>query len=124
MALRMRRGDTVEVITGAEKGKRGKVLRVLRVNKELRGRTLRGKSLFKRVRRGDLVVVQGVNLRYRHIRRSQKHPQGGRIQLEMPIHISNVMLYDAGKDRPVRTRVDHDKDGNRGRVSTISGKPV
>ena len=124
MALRLRRGDTVQVVTGAEKGKRGKVLRVLRVNKELRGRTLRGKNLFKKVRRGDLVVVQGVNLRYRHIRRSQKHPQGGRIQLEMPIHISNVMLYDAGKDRPVRTRVENDKDGNRVRVSTVSGKPV
>ncbi|MFN0059410.1 MAG: 50S ribosomal protein L24 [Planctomycetota bacterium] len=102
--LRLKKDDTVQLISGAEKGKRGKVLRV-----EVEAQR---------------VVVQGVNLRYRHIRRSQKYPQGGRIQIENPIHISNVLLVDSGSDRPVRIRAGRDKDGRKVRLSTRSGKPV
>ena len=102
--LRLRRGDTVQVISGAEKGQRGKVLRL---------------DLGK-----DRVIVQGVNLVYKHIRRNQQYPQGGRIQKEAPIHLSNVMLYSEEEGRPVRVRVTKDENGRNQRVSAKSGKPV
>lgn len=102
--LRLRRGDTVQVISGEEKGQRGKILRL---------------DLTK-----DRVVVQGVNLVYKHIRRSQQYPQGGRIQKEAPIHLSNVMLYSEDEDRPVRVRVIKDDKGRNQRVSASTGKPV
>ena len=82
---RLRRGDLVQVTKGSDKPKRGKVLRI-----DLED---------------DLVVVQGINLVYKHIRRSQKYPQGGRVEKEAPIDISNVMVFDTDLDRPVRVRV-------------------
>ncbi|MGE3163358.1 MAG: 50S ribosomal protein L24 [Planctomycetota bacterium] len=100
---RLKSGDVVQVIAGDDKGKRGKVLRV------------------------DVsaqhVVVQGINLVYRHMRRSQKYPQGGRIQKEAPVHISNVMLFSEDEGRPVRLRVRAEGD-RRIRVSARSGKPI
>ena len=78
MVARLRSGDTVQVISGAEKGKRGKVLRI--------HSKVKGPDGKKRIDSdGGRVVVQGINLRYKHIKRSQKYPQGGRIQKELPI---------------------------------------
>ena len=68
----IRSGDTVEVLTGDDRGTRGKVLRVDR-------------------RAGKLVVEQ-VNRVYKHVRRSQRNPQGGRLSMEMPVPMSNVSL--------------------------------
>lgn len=101
---RLKRGDTVQVISGTDTTKRGKVLRV----DEQAGR----------------VVVQGVNLVYKHIKRSQKYPQGGRIQVEAPVHVSNVMLYSDEEGRPVRVRMGRDDKGRKVRVSTRTGRPV
>ncbi len=70
--LHVRRGDTVEVVTGNARGQRGRVLRSI----PEKGR----------------VVVEGVNLVWKHMRRSREHPRGGRIQIEAPMHASNVML--------------------------------
>lgn len=75
--MRIRVGDTVEIISGADRGPsdsptRRKVLRVLRDEQK--------------------VVVEGVNKVFKHIRRSQKNPQGGRLSKEMPISWSNVMV--------------------------------
>ncbi len=67
----IRTGDTVEVITGADRGVKS---RVIQVDRE------KGKAL-----------VEGVNRVYKHVRRSQKHPQGGRLSKEMPVQLSNVM---------------------------------
>ena len=64
--------DTVEVIAGDDQGTRGKVLRVNR--------------------RAGKVVIEHVNRVYKHVRRSQKNPQGGRLSMEMPIRASNVLL--------------------------------
>lgn len=73
MNTKIKKGDYVQVIAGDEVGKRGRVLRVMpETNK---------------------VIVEGINYIYRHMRKSQKHPQGGRIQKEAPLDISNVMLY-------------------------------
>ena len=64
--------DTVEVIAGNDRGRRGKVRRV--------------------DRRKEKLVVEHVNRVYKHVRRSQKNPQGGRLSMEMPIPLSNVLL--------------------------------
>ncbi|MAW77633.1 MAG: 50S ribosomal protein L24 [Planctomycetes bacterium] len=101
---RLKSGDLVEVVSGAEKGKRGKVLRVDRS-----------------VRR---ITVQGVNMVYKHLRKSQKHPQGGRIQLEAAFDLSNVLLVDPKSGKPTRIRMKIDGNGNKVRVSVKSGEPV
>ena len=101
---RLKSGDLVEVVSGAEKGKRGKVLRVNRPKSR--------------------ITVQGVNMVYKHLRKSQKHPQGGRIQLEAALHISNVLLVDPKSGKPTRVRMKVDGDGKKVRVSVKSGEPV
>ena len=93
MAARVRKDDIVEVIAGAHKGAHGKVLKVL-VDKQR-------------------VLVEGVNMVYRHVPRSRRHPQGGRIRKEAPIHLSNVQPVDpkTGKGTRVRFEVERDADG-------------
>ena len=81
-ACRVKKGDMVVVVTGEDRGSRGRVLRIITDK--------------------DRVVVEGVNLVHRHIRRSQKNPQGGRLRRESPIHISNVMVVDPETDEPTR----------------------
>ena len=56
------------------------------------------------IREKQRVLVEGVNMVYRHVRKSQRNPQGGRVQKEAPIHISNVMPLDPKADRGVRVR--------------------
>ncbi len=85
----MRRGDTVEVIAGNARGVRGRILRAMPQKQR--------------------IVVEGANLVWKHVRRSRQHPQGGRIQIEAPMHVSNVMLICpnrdcAGYDKPVRAK--------------------
>lgn len=93
MPARIRKDDIVQVISGEHRGARGKVLRV---DKDK-----------------DRVFVEGVNMVVRHVRRSQRHPQGGRIHKEGPIHISNVQPLDPKTDKPtrVRFRVERDAGG-------------
>jgi large subunit ribosomal protein L24 len=92
--MHIRIDDVVEVITGEDK-LRGKVLRVLRDE----GR----------------IIVEGVNRAYRHIRRSQKNPQGGRLSKEMPIAISNVMLVCTSCNQATRTGARFRDDGTKER---------
>ncbi len=81
--MKIKKGDYVQIMTGTDKGKRGKVLRVLpKKNK---------------------VIVEGLNYIYKHLKKSQKHPQGGRIQKEAPIDVSNVMLYCVHTEETTRT---------------------
>jgi large subunit ribosomal protein L24 len=95
MAARIRKDDVVVVISGDHKGARGKVLRV-----------------FPKKQR---VLVEGVNMVYRHVRRSRQNPQGGRIRKEAPLHISKVMPLDPKADRGVRVRFQVSRDSG-GRV--------
>lgn len=97
MALHVKKGDTVEVIAGEHRGATGKVLRVL---------TASGK-----------VVVAGINRRYRHVRQSRKHPQGGRVQMEEPIHISNVLPVNPKSSKGTRVRFEVDGKGGKKRVA-------
>ncbi|MGI5939124.1 MAG: 50S ribosomal protein L24 [Thermoleophilia bacterium] len=83
--FRIKKGDTVEVIQGKEAGKRGKVLRL--------------------VADDERVVVERVNFVKRHVRPSQKTPQGGVIEREASMHISTVQLVCPGCGRPARVGV-------------------
>jgi len=96
MASHIRKDDLVEVIAGDHKGSRGKVLKVDPVK--------------------GLVLVQGVNMVYRHVRPSRRNPQGGRLQKEAPIHISNVLPVDEKTGRGTRVRFQTQRD-ERGRVT-------
>jgi large subunit ribosomal protein L24 len=100
MARRVRKGDLVAVVSGDDKGKRGRILRVLPEK--------------------NRVIVEGVNLVYKHMRRSQQNPQGGRVRREAPIHASNVMPIDPETSRPTRVRM-RTEAGRRVRVTAQSG---
>jgi large subunit ribosomal protein L24 len=102
--LHVRRGDRVRVIRGNNAGQEGTILRVLpKENK---------------------VVVEGVNMRKRHMRPTQANPEGGIVTFEGPIHVSNVMLLDPKEKEPTRVRARIDKDGMRERISVRSGTAI
>ena len=100
MAKNIRKGDKVVVIAGDDKGTTGEVLRV-------------------DVKNGK-VVVQGVNRVYRHMRPSRRHPHGGRIQKEMPIHISNVLPVDPETSQPTRVGFRTNENGAKERFARKS----
>ena len=100
MARHIKSGDTVIIIAGADKCKTGRVLRVLT-----------GK---------DRVVVEGINRVWKHVRPSQRYPQGGRIQKDAPIHLSNVMPLDPTTGKGVRVKFE-DRDGRKHRIAVGSG---
>src|ERR671911_456001 len=89
--MHIKTNDTVEVITGDDKGQRGKVL-----------------SIDRSVGR---LVVEGVNRVYKHVRRSQRNPQGGRLSKEMPVSVSNVQLICPQTRKPTRVGVRCMADG-------------
>ncbi len=97
MARHVKKGDMVEVIAGEDKGKTG---RILRLNPDK-----------------SCVVIEGLNRRYKHVRPSQKHPQGGRIQVEQPIHLSNILPVSTKTSKGTRVRFETDKKGVKKRVS-------
>jgi large subunit ribosomal protein L24 len=103
MRLHVTKGDTVQVISGDEKGKRGKVLRVF-------GKTGR-------------VTIQGVNIIKRHQRQTQT-AEAGIIQREAPIHHSKVMLVDPKSGEPSRVRRRIDADGTVERIAVKSDQPI
>src|SRR3954464_153045 len=90
--MHIKTNDTVEVITGDDKGQRGKVL-----------------TIDRRIGR---LVVEGVNRVYKHVRRSQKNPQGGRLSKEMPVQISNVLLFCSRCSRASRAGSRVTSDGS------------
>ncbi len=100
MARNIKSGDTVVVITGADKGKTGRVLRVLTDK--------------------NRVVVEGINRVWKHVRPSQRNPQGGRIQKDAPIHQSNVMPLDPESGKGTRVRFET-KDGSKRRIAVRNG---
>ena len=100
--MRLREGDTVQVISGADRGKQGKVLRLLA---------------------DGLVLVEGVNLRWRHMKPSQKQPKGGRIRKEGPLQACKVMPLDPESGKPTRVGAGVE-GGKKIRIARRSGKPL
>ena len=101
MATRIKKDDEVIVISGRDKGARGRVLKVI-VDK-------------------DQVIVEGVGKVKKHQKPNQKNPQGGIIDKDMPIHVSKVMPIDPKTDKPTRVRMGKDADGKKVRVTVKSG---
>ncbi len=104
MAARIRKGDRVLVISGADKGKRGDVLRVM--PKE------------------DRAVVQGVRMAKHHRKQTGIGQPGGIIEQEAAIHLSNLMLLDPKNDQPTRVGFRVLEDGRKVRVARKTGQVI
>ena len=102
--LRLRKDDSVVILTGKDKGKTGKVVRVI---PEL-----------------SRAVVENINIIKKAVRKSDKYPQGGYVEMERPIHISNLMLLDKKTSKPTRLGVKVLKDGTKMRVGKKSGEVI
>jgi len=100
----IRKNDQVRVMAGKDRGKIGKVVRVLN--------------------KGRRVIVEKVNLVKRHTRPTQKNPQGGIVEKEMSIHISNIMLMDPKSGQNTRVGVKTLEDGKKVRVSKKSKEVI
>jgi large subunit ribosomal protein L24 len=100
--MKIRKNDNVIVIAGNSRGKSGKVLKV-----------------YPETRR---IIVEGVNIMKRHTRPNQRNPQGGIVQREAPIHMSNVMLLDPKTNQPTRvgTRVVKDETTGKKRRMRVA----
>jgi large subunit ribosomal protein L24 len=98
--MHLRKDDQVEVIAGDDRGTpaQRRIAKVLRV-----------------IPSRNKIVVEGVNRVYKHLRPSQKNPQGGRLSKEMPIDVSNVMLYCSRCNRGVRVGHRYTADGQKQR---------
>ena len=101
--LHIRKNDTVIVLAGEDKGKTGKVLKVL-VDKQK-------------------AIVEGVNIATKSVKPSAKNPQGGFEKVEAPIHISNLSLIDPKSGKPTRVSIKHEGK-NVIRVSKKSGEEI
>ncbi|MEN9352869.1 MAG: hypothetical protein RL318_194 [Fibrobacterota bacterium] len=104
MALKIKKGDRVKVISGKDKGTEGVVLRSIPSESK--------------------IVVEGVNFVKKHVRPSMNDPKGGIKQMEAPLHVSNVMVISAKDSRPVRVARRVNADGVRVRVSKKSGQAI
>jgi large subunit ribosomal protein L24 len=104
MAARIRKGDGVVVISGKDKGKTGKVMRVLREE--------------------DRVVVEGINLVKRHTRPTPRNPSGGILEREQPIYSCKVMLVDPKTGKGTRVRFKSLENEKKIRVAVKSGEEI
>ena len=102
MARHVRKGDSVVVTAGNDRGKVGEILRVIPDE--------------------DRIIVQGVNIRVRHLKPTQQNPKGGLLRKEMPIHISNVSPVVDG--RGTRVRFEKREDGSKVRLAVRGGKEL
>lgn len=102
--MHIRKGDEVIVITGKDKGRRGRILRVERGN--------------------DRVVVEGINMRRHHERSGQRNTQGGIVEREGAIHMSNVKPWCASANKASRIVMKTLEDGTRQRVYKVNGETV
>jgi large subunit ribosomal protein L24 len=102
--LHIKKGDTVYVLSGEDKGKQGRVLSV-QVTKQR-------------------AIVEGINIVTKSTKPSAKHPQGGLIKMEAPIHISNLSLLDPKSGKPTRVGFRKDDKGVTVRYSKKSGEEI
>ena len=102
--MRIRKGDTVQVINGKDKGKTGEVLKTLPIQ--------------------NRVVVQGINLRTRHVKPTQEGESGRIVTEEASLHASNVMLYSKEKKVASRVELIVEKDGTKKRRLKKTGEII
>ncbi|WP_438449138.1 50S ribosomal protein L24 [Gorillibacterium sp. sgz5001074] len=102
--LHVKKDDTVIVITGKDKGKKGRII-----------------EAYPRLNR---VLVEGVNMVKKHQKPTQQNPQGGIIEQEAAIHVSNVMLIDPKSGKPTRVGYKVLENGEKVRVAKKSGEVI
>ena len=100
--MKIKSGDTVKVIRGSDRGHIGKVVSVDHEKQR--------------------VMVEGANMVYKHVKPSQRNPQGGRLHKEMPIHVSNLMALCPKTNTPTRIGVRYLDDGSKERYAKVSGE--
>ncbi len=104
MKLHIKKGDTVQVIAGDDRGTTGRVLKVLRT----KGRA----------------IVEGVNIVTKATKPNAKHPQGGLVKMEAPVHLSNLSLLDPETKKPTRVGFRKNQDGKTVRYSKKSNQEI
>lgn len=104
MKIKICRKDIVQVLAGKDKGKRGKVIRVFP--------------------KKETVLVEGINFKKKAMRRTQQNQQGGIVDIERPVHISNVAIIDPKSDKPTRLGIKDHPDRGRLRVTKKTGEVV
>ena len=102
--LHVKKGDTVIVITGDNLGSKGRILEI--------------------DRKAEKAIVEGVNIIKKHTKPNSKHPQGGIIEKEAPVHISNLMLVDPKTGKPTRVGRKLNAEGKLVRYSKKSGEEI
>lgn len=100
----IKKGDTVVVIAGKDKGKKGKVLQAMPEKNK--------------------VIIEGINMVTKHQKPNAKVQQGGIIHQEAPIHVSNIMLFDGKAKAGTRVKFNKLKDGKKVRVSVKTGETL
>ena len=100
--MKLKTGDNVVVISGANKGKEGKITKVLE----------------------DKVIVEGVNVCKKHLKPKNNNGTGEIVEVEAPIHASNVMLVDPKTKKPTKVRVEKDSKGKKIRISKKSNEKI
>ena len=100
--MKLKTGDKVVVIAGANKGKEGKITKVL----------------------DNRVIVEGVNVCKKHMKPKDNNGTGEIASIERPIHISNVMLVDPKTKKPTKVKIDFDKNGKKVRISKKSNEKI
>jgi large subunit ribosomal protein L24 len=98
---KIRKGDKVIILAGNDRGQTGSVLRII----------------------GNKAIVQGINIRKKHVKRSEANPQGGIVEIEGPIHLSNLQVCTED-NQPVKLKIKHDEKGNRVLYYKIDGQDV
>ena len=102
--IRLKKGDTVQVLAGKYKGKTGKILTTHAADNK--------------------VTVEGINIVKKHMKPNKAYPQGGIIELTKPIWVSKVAVVDPTSKKPTRIGYQLDKDGNKTRIYKASGKEI
>ncbi|MFK7766179.1 MAG: 50S ribosomal protein L24 [Mariniblastus sp.] len=102
--MKIHNGDTVKVISGKDKSVTGKVISV--------------------DHRKQMVIVEGVNLVYKHVKPSQKNPQGGRLHRESPIRVCKVMALCPKTQKPTRIGYRYLPDGSKERFARVSSESM
>ncbi|MCM1482787.1 MAG: 50S ribosomal protein L24 [Muribaculaceae bacterium] len=102
--LHIKKGDTVYVLSGEDRGKTGRVLKVL---------VTKGRA-----------IVEGINIVTKAAKPSAKHPQGGLVKMEAPVHISNLSLVDPKSGKPTRVGYRLNEQGKKVRYAKKSGEEI
>lgn len=102
--IKIKKGDTVQVLSGKYKGKTGKVVATHPFENK--------------------VTIEGINIVKKHVKPNNAYPQGGIIDITKPMWVSKVAVLDPETKQPTRIGIKVDKDGNKTRVAKKSGKEI